>query len=61
MVNRSLKTSVGMRLSNEARRLLRVLAGQSGLSQAGVVELAIRRMAKAEGVEVREETPEATA
>lgn len=50
MVNRSLKKSVGMRLTLDATKLLRAMADKMGLSQTSVMELAIRRMAEAEGV-----------
>jgi hypothetical protein len=53
MANRSLKKSIGLRLTDEALRLLRVLAGKTGLSQAGIVELAIREKAQRDGEEVR--------
>jgi hypothetical protein len=48
-----MKRAIGLRLSPEGIRLLRVLAGNSGLSQAGIVELAIREKAQRDGVEVK--------
>lgn len=38
------------RLSDEARRLLALLAEKLGISQTGILELAIRDKAKREGV-----------
>ena len=57
MMNRSLKKSVGMRLSTEGIRLLRLMASKTGLSQAGVVELAIREKAAREGIKKEEVKP----
>jgi hypothetical protein len=45
------KTPTSFRLSEPARRLLVVLADDTGLSQAGVVEMALRDLAKARQVE----------
>lgn len=45
------KARLGFSLSSEAQRLLRELKQKTGLSQTGVVEVAIREKAKAEGVE----------
>jgi hypothetical protein len=50
MANRSLKKSVGLRLTEDALRLLRAMATKTGLSQAGVIELAIREKAARDGV-----------
>ncbi len=49
-----LKQAVSFRLSVEARRLMESLATDSGLSQASVVELALRDMAKRRGVKADE-------
>ena len=42
---------MSLRLTSEAKRLLTALALKLGLSQAGVIELAIRRMAEKESIE----------
>ncbi len=60
MGNRSLKKSIGLRLSGEALRLLKLMAGKSGLSQAGVIELAIREKATREGLEIKTEADAVT-
>jgi CxxC motif-containing protein (DUF1111 family) len=49
-----LKTATSFRLSLPARQLIEALAEDSGLSQASVVELALRDMAKQRGVKVPE-------
>ena len=43
--------TTSLRLTSEAKRLLVALALKLGLSQAGVIELAIRRLAEIEKVE----------
>lgn len=48
-----MKIAMGIRLSEEAKRLLRLLAQKLGQSQAGIIELAIRRLAEAEGIKVK--------
>lgn len=50
MANRSLKKPLGLRLSEDAIALLREMAARNGLSQAGIMELAIREKASREGV-----------
>ncbi len=45
------KKPVGLNLSAEARRLMVEVATKKGVSQTGVVEMAIREMAEREGVE----------
>lgn len=40
------------RMSDDGRELLAQLADRLGLKETGVVELAIRRLAQAEGVEL---------
>ena len=45
-----MKKSTSFHLSDEALELLCVLSGQLGISQAGVVEIAIRKLARLEGV-----------
>jgi len=45
-----MKTPTSYRLSQEALRLLRLLARAKGLSMASVLEVAIRELAKREGV-----------
>jgi predicted transcriptional regulator len=42
--------AMSFRLSDEARRLLRALAQSKAVSMTDVVELAIREMAKREGI-----------
>lgn len=49
MANRSLKTPLGLRLSGDAITLLRAMSQRTGLSQAGVVELAVREKAGRDG------------
>lgn len=44
------KTSTSFRLSDQARALLATLTEDCGLSQASVVEVALRDMAKARGL-----------
>jgi hypothetical protein len=44
------KQSTSFRLSDDARRLLAALADALGLSQAAVIEMAVRQLAKREGV-----------
>jgi len=44
------KQLTSMRLSSEAKRLLALLAQKLSISQAAVLELAIREKAKREGV-----------
>ena len=44
------KTSYG--LTNEARQLIEALAGALGISQSSVVEIAVRKLAKAEDVKL---------
>jgi len=55
MANRSLKKSLGLRLSEDAIALLREMAKRNGLSQAGIMELAIREKATREGVKISAE------
>ncbi len=50
MANRSLKKALGLRLSEDAVALLREMARRNGLSQAGIMELAIREKASRDGV-----------
>ncbi len=54
MVNRSTKKSVGIRLTDEAVRLLRDMAADKGLSQAGIIELAVREKAERDGYRSRD-------
>lgn len=46
MPNQSKKTSVGFRLTPEAVSLIRQLASDNGISQAAVIEMAVRKLAK---------------
>lgn len=50
-----LKQATSFRLSVPARRLIEALAEETGLSQASVVEIALRDMAKRRGVKAPEE------
>jgi predicted transcriptional regulator len=45
-----MKQPTSFRLSNEALRLLKVLADAKGVSQAAIIELAVRELAKKEGI-----------
>ncbi len=56
MANRSLKKPLGLRLSEDAIALLREMAARNGLSQAGIMELAIREKASREGVKTAKAT-----
>lgn len=51
------KTATAFRLSAVALQLLTTLSRKLGLSKAGVVELALRRLADLEGVPVPETEP----
>ena len=44
------KRSTSLRLSDQARTLLAKLAEKLGISQTAVLELAIRKLAKDEGI-----------
>jgi hypothetical protein len=44
------KKPIGLNLSAEARRLMVEIATKKGVSQTGVVEMALREMAESEGV-----------
>lgn len=48
--NRYMKIHISFRLSEEAIRLLKLMAENKGVSQAVVIELALREMAKKEKV-----------
>lgn len=50
MATRPTKQATSVRLSPDARRLLAALADRLGISQASVLELAIRDKARKEGV-----------
>ncbi len=52
MANRSLKTPISFRLSGDAVQLLKEMAALNGLSQAGILELAIREKATREGAKL---------
>ncbi len=45
------KKPVGLNLSADARRLMAELAAKIGVSQTGIVEMAIREKAQKEGVQ----------
>lgn len=45
------KQPTSLRLSPEAKRLLEELAKKLGVTQAAIVEIAIRRLAETEGVQ----------
>ncbi len=46
------KIPIGPRLSETAVDLIKALADSKGVSQAAILEMAVREMAKREGVEV---------
>lgn len=46
----SMKQPTSFRLSEQALRLLKLLADAKGVSQAAVIEMAIREMAQKDGV-----------
>ena len=46
------KIATSIRLSPDARELLLLMSRKLGLSQAGILELAVRKMATSEGVTV---------
>ena len=48
-----MKVPTSFRLSNEARKILAVFAQRLGITQAAVLELAIRRYAETEGAKKR--------
>ena len=48
--NKRMKNSTSFRLSEEAIRLIKLLAEEKGVSQAAIIEMALREMAKREGV-----------
>lgn len=54
MVSMKTKTSTSYRLSDEAKRLLALLAEKLSVSQTAILELAIREKAKRERVTTRE-------
>jgi predicted transcriptional regulator len=49
------KHPTSIRISEEAKRLLAALADKLGISQMAVIEIAVRKMAEAEGVKVEGE------
>ncbi len=55
MANKPLKKPLGLRLSQDAIQLLREMAQRNGLSQAGIMELAIREKAAREGIKATKE------
>jgi hypothetical protein len=48
------KTPMNMRLSDEARTLMKSLGQKLGLDETSVVEMAVRKLAEAEGVRIHE-------
>jgi hypothetical protein len=54
MQNRN-KVPVAVRLTPAARELMVTMAEKLGLSQAGVLELALRKLAQAEGIKTEED------
>jgi predicted DNA-binding protein len=46
-MNKKIQTS--LRMSQEAKRLLKQLSEKLGVSQSAIIELAIRKLAKQEG------------
>jgi predicted transcriptional regulator len=51
-----MKQQTGFRLSEEALRLLDVMAAANGISRTAVLEMAIRDEAKKQGIPVRADT-----
>jgi predicted nucleic acid-binding protein len=51
---KSIKTNTTIRLSDEAREIMRALSAKLGISQSSVMELALRRLAEAEGFSTQE-------
>ncbi|MHB1677902.1 MAG: ribbon-helix-helix protein, CopG family [Sulfuriferula sp.] len=45
-----MKIHISFRLSEEAIRLIKLLAEKKGVSQASIIEMALREMAKKEGI-----------
>ncbi len=45
------KQSTSIRLTPEAKRLIRELAKKLGVSQTAIIEIAIRKFAESEGIE----------
>ncbi len=45
------KQATSIRLTPEAKRLIKELAKKLGVTQASIIEIAIRRLAEIEGVE----------
>jgi hypothetical protein len=48
--NNAMKAPTSFRLSTEALRLIRALADLKGLSMASVLEVAVRELARREGI-----------
>lgn len=48
--NNNMKIHISFRLSEEAIRLIKLLAEKKGVSQASIIEMALREMAKKEGI-----------
>jgi hypothetical protein len=57
MADMTKKHPTSFRLSEECLRLIKLLAGQLGVAETAVVELAVRRMAKSESIEPTSATP----
>lgn len=53
------KTSTSFRLSSKARALLAAITEDCGISQASVIEMALRDLAKARGIDVAKVESEA--
>jgi predicted transcriptional regulator len=49
------KTGTSYRLSESTLRLIDLLAENTGLSKTGVIEQAVRLMAKREGISIKKE------
>ena len=54
----AVKVHTAFRLSATALALLAILSRKLGLSRAGVIELALRRLADIEGVPIPDEEPD---
>jgi hypothetical protein len=51
MENKSVKTQISLRLTEEGQRLLALLAESRGISKAAMMEILIRDAAQNEGVD----------
>ncbi len=52
MISMTNKTAATYRLSDDARELIDTLAKRFGVSKTDVLEMAVRKLAQSEGVEI---------